>query len=218
MLDDLGVHAGVLVTTKGYRAGALARARNDGRNIDLQILSPDRLSNFQHVGTPIIWSGAHGVSLSIPEGWIVDDQPGEALVTIYPLGHTRESASGHSAFIYANILTKPSPAATLADVAAPHVRSTLDHAPNVHFETQALTINDRDGPRLALLRRARYAPEPSSLEHCLYIDHGDAVLLLGLWSPPGEAERLEAQLFALAADAFSAERRHLEARLAMEFP
>jgi hypothetical protein len=71
MLDDLGVHAGILVTTKGYSPGALARAANDSRNIELQILSPDRLSTFQHVGSPIIWLGTHGVSLSTPEGFCV---------------------------------------------------------------------------------------------------------------------------------------------------
>jgi hypothetical protein len=90
MLDDLGVCAGILVTTKGYSRAALNRAQNDPRDIDLQIIHPDRLSEYQHVGAPLIYRGDLGISLAPPPFWVVDvelvHEPGGALVMMYPLG------------------------------------------------------------------------------------------------------------------------------------
>lgn len=57
MLDDLCVEFGILVTTRGYSKAALSRAKNDPRNIDLQILTPDR---------QVRGSARHGHSLPRP--------------------------------------------------------------------------------------------------------------------------------------------------------
>src|ERR1700676_3313188 len=46
MLDDIRVSKGVLVTTKGYSKTAYARAQREPRDVDLQILTPDRLSQY----------------------------------------------------------------------------------------------------------------------------------------------------------------------------
>ena len=44
MLEDIRVSKGVLLTTKGYSKAAYERARREPRDIDLQILKPERLS------------------------------------------------------------------------------------------------------------------------------------------------------------------------------
>ncbi len=57
MMDDIRVSKGVLVTTKGYTKTAWERAQRDPRDIDLHILSPERLSEFQGIGDAFLWKG-----------------------------------------------------------------------------------------------------------------------------------------------------------------
>lgn len=111
MLDDLGVRAGILVTAKGYSEAALNRARNDPRDIDLQIIHPDRLSEYQHTATPLIYRGNLCISLVPPQFWVVDIEltqaPGGALAIMYPLGHSLSSAMRSADVIYCNIVARP---------------------------------------------------------------------------------------------------------------
>lgn len=207
MLDDLGVRAGVLVTTIGYTAGAIKRAKSVRRRIDLQILSPDRLSEYQHVGAPLIWRGLFGICLDPPLGWVADNElthaAGGPLVSMYPLGHTLESAAQNAGFSYANILSKPSASSTLTEIAAPHQANILVDEPDSTFTFEVLSLTDRDfSTRQALLRTATIGSRPFGQEHSLYIDYGEAVLLLVLLSPPGEADRLVPHLLEMARGAF----------------
>jgi hypothetical protein len=193
LLDDVGISSGVLVTTRGYTKAALARAKNHHSAIDLQILSPDRLSEYQHVGAPLIWRGSVGVFLDCPKGWVVDNQysetPGRWLVAMYPLGHTLESAASLSWFMYANFISKSAEAPTLSAVAAGHEANILSDAPGSRFTHSGDVVIDEDGvSREALLRTAEIETMKYGLEHSLYIDHGPHVLLIVLLSPPGESE------------------------------
>jgi len=206
MLDDLGVRTGILITTKGYTSGALARAEGEP-GIDLQILPPDRLSDYQRLGAPLIWRGAFGIWLEPPSGWIADDEltqrDGGALVAMYPLGHTLESARRLAAFSYANILSKPFAEATLDEIAAPHQANTLADEPDSTFDFEHLELVCRDGSsREALLRTAAIGAKPFGREHCLYVDYGEAVLLLVLLSLPSEAEVMVPKLLDMARTAF----------------
>ena len=72
MLEDIRVSQGVLVTTKGYTKTAYERAQRESRDINLQILSPDRLSQFQFVGCLWFWKGEVAAMVEPPSGWAVD--------------------------------------------------------------------------------------------------------------------------------------------------
>jgi Restriction endonuclease len=207
MLDDIGIDIGILVTTRGYTKAALARAKNDHRSIDLQILSPTRLSEYQHVGAPLIWRGTLGIFLDCPKGWTTDSElsggPGRWLVAMYPLGYTLESAAGDANFIYADILTKSDAEPTIEAIARRHeagIRS-MDAAATVGYST--FSVTDENGiERQALLRTATYSTLGSGREHSLYVDYGTYGLLIVALSRAGEAENMIALVREVAKNSF----------------
>ena len=103
MLNDIRVSKGVLMTTRGYTKTAWNRAENESRDIELHILTLEQLSRFHSVGCAILWKEQVGALVTPPDGWVVDNEqkpivPGSENradtppVTLYPLGHTRDSA------------------------------------------------------------------------------------------------------------------------------
>jgi hypothetical protein len=124
MLDDIRVSKGVLITKNGYSKAAYERARLEPRDIDLQILSPERLSQYQHVGCVWPWKGTLAAIVEAPEGWVVDiedtGKPGWCQFSMYPLGHTLESAKRMSPFVYGNIVLKTKEELTMEAIAARH--------------------------------------------------------------------------------------------------
>ncbi|RYG86941.1 MAG: restriction endonuclease [Alphaproteobacteria bacterium] len=207
MLDDLGVRSGILVTKRGYSKAALERARNDPREIDLQIIHPDRLSEYQHVGVPLIYRGELGVWLAPPPFWVADNEltneHGGPLVMMYPLGHSLESAMRSADVIYGDILSRSSEAETLADAAMPHERDLLLDEAGTEIEVSALKVSDWNKiTRDALLRWADIPSTPRDCELALYVDYGDQVLLLVARSLSRDRVRLEKMLIDVASDSF----------------
>jgi len=72
MLDDIRVSQGVLVTTKGYTKAAYDRAQRESRDVDLQILNPARLSEYQFIGCLWFWRDGVAAVVEPPNGWVVD--------------------------------------------------------------------------------------------------------------------------------------------------
>jgi hypothetical protein len=128
MLDDVRVSKGVLVTSKGYSKTAYKRTQREPRDIELRILPPDRLSEFQGLGFAWPWKAAGSIVVSAmvppPPGWVVDNQdtgkPGEPQFIMYPLGHSRESAKRYSPLIYGVISLKSSDHPTMETIALEH--------------------------------------------------------------------------------------------------
>jgi len=208
MLDDLGVRAGILVTTAGYSKAALSRAKNDPRNIDLQIVHPDRLSEYQHVGLPMLYREEFGISLAPPPFWVADlelnDRTDGPLVMMYPLGHSLTSALSYADVIYGRILARPEGAATLAEVAAPHAADLLLDQPGTRFEVSELQVKDRRGtPRDGLLRCADIPSTPPECEMALYLDYDAWIVLLAARSLGRDRAALEAMLVDMATDSFT---------------
>lgn len=88
MLDDIRVSKGVLVTTKGYTKTAHLRIERESRDIELRVLTPDRLSDFQHMGDAVLWHEPVAAIVSSPEGWVLDNQdsdPQQMQFAMYPL-------------------------------------------------------------------------------------------------------------------------------------
>ena len=91
MLDDIRVSKGVLVTTKGYSKTAYARAQREPRDVDLQILTPDRLSQYQYVGCAWLWRGPV-MAIVEPPNWMARRQSGHRQVWRVPVFHVPSRA------------------------------------------------------------------------------------------------------------------------------
>ena len=180
MLDDLRVSKGVIVTTKGFTKTALKRAQREPRDIDLQILPPERLSEFQGNSAIVVWNGPVLAIIAHLEGWIIDDErsgeEGWCLFSMYPLGHTLESAMKHSAFIYGNIVLKSEKLPTMEAIAQDHERIAREKFPEARFERLA-PLDPEQQPPTTLLR-VGHVPIHDGPEYSLYIDNPKGVLLL----------------------------------------
>jgi len=108
----------------------------------------------------------------------------------------------HGAIIYANILTKADEQMSLDQMSALHQLAMTDSDPGFIFSFQWFDLSDsRSVVRKALLRRAS-SEEQWGDEHALYIDYGEAVLLLVLNAPPHKSEEQLPLLFALYKTSF----------------
>jgi hypothetical protein len=208
MLDDVGIRNGIIVTSMGFSKAAQRRAANDRRGIELEIVIPERHSDHQHRGTPLIWHAPIGISFGLIDGWAVDteltDVPKGTLMMMYPLGHSRETAMHAAPVIYANFLSKPRGNETLEELASAHQADLANDDPSYVFELEQAILADRSGmPRSALVRRASGPPPIFGEEHAVYVDYGELVLLLVLCAPPGEAHLLFPKLLELYRDSFA---------------
>jgi predicted helicase len=80
MMDDVGIRKGLIVTSRGFTAAAAKRAANDDRHLNLHTIAPDRLSDYQFVGTPLLYRGSIAISLDCPKHWVVDTEHPDALM------------------------------------------------------------------------------------------------------------------------------------------
>ncbi len=69
-LRDIKASKGVLITNKGYSAGALNRATFDSHDIELRILDYGDIEHFLSFGC-IVYHGPHGAAISCPPGWVM---------------------------------------------------------------------------------------------------------------------------------------------------
>jgi hypothetical protein len=189
MLQDVRVSQGVLVTTKGYTKTAYERTKRESRDIDLQILSPDRLSEYQFIGCAWFWRGGSAAIVEPPRGWVVDvaDQEGPAQFSMYPLGHDRKSAMKMCPFLYGAIVPKTEATGTMDAIATEDERSVIALYPNAIFERiNSVASGKRNLPANMLLRVGRVDPSYGGPEYSLYVDMPKAVLRLVLLCPTGK--------------------------------
>ena len=193
MLDDVRVSKGVLMTTKGYTKTALQRIQNESRDIELRILTAERLSEFQSIGCAILWKGDVGAIASPPDTWVVDNErtPGSppCQFSMYPLGHTRESAMRLGGFLYGNIVLKSEHEPTMEAIAQRHEVEVIHTWPMAKFERlpPVQRSNWGDRPAEQTLFRVGYIDKGyRGPEYSLYIDHPKGVLVLVLLCPEGQ--------------------------------
>jgi hypothetical protein len=195
MLEDIGIRKGVLVTNKGYSKSAYHRARYGSRHIELRILAPERLSEFQHMGDAFPWVEPLAAVVSTPEGWVADKQDTRSdrmQFSMYPLGHTRDSAMRYGAFLYGNIILKREEQPTMEAIAALHEKGVLKECPAARFERLPpfLHRSRSNGEPVETLFRVGHIHEMyKGPEYSLYIDHPKGVLVLVLLCPEGEEKK-----------------------------
>jgi hypothetical protein len=193
MLDDVRVSKGILVTTRGYSKTAYQRAQNESRDIELRILTTERLSEFQNIGCAIPWKGPVAAVVSSPDTWVVDNEatPGSPACqfSMYPLGHTRDSAMRWGAFLYGNIVLKSEREPTMEAIASRHENDVIQKIPTAKF--RRLPSIDRESwagrvPEKTLFRVGYVHPSYAGPEYSLYIEHPKGVLVLVLLCPEGQ--------------------------------
>jgi len=191
MLEDIRVSQGVLVTTKGYTKTALSRAQRESRDIDLQILPPDRLSEYQFIGCAWFWKGGAAAIVEPPKGWVVDveDPAGPAQFSMYPLGYDRKSAMKMCPFLYGAIVPKTEATGNMEAIATEDERVVIARYPNARFERMnSPTSGLSHLPPNMLLRIGRVDPSYGGPEYSLYVDMPKTVLRLVLLCPSGQDE------------------------------
>jgi len=129
-----------------------------------------------------------------PIGWLVDNQDtgkcGGCQFSMYPLGHTLESAKRWCPFLYGNIVLKTQEMPTMEAIAAMHERVTIERIPTAKFERLPSLFPVVDGqPARSLFRVGHIDPSYGGPEYSLYLDCPKGVLLLVLLCPEGKDER-----------------------------
>lgn len=207
MLNDVELKRGAIVTAVGFSAAAKRRAANDACDLQLELIEPKRLSEFQQRGDPLIFHAPLGISFGLVDGWTCDVElasaPSGAAMAMYPLGHSLQSAMRGAPVIYANFLSKERGDETLAELAAEHQADLANDHPDFLFHVKHMKLADRSNTeRQCLLRTASGPPPIFGTEHALYVDYGVMSLVLVLCAPPGAAE-LSTLLLDLYRDSFS---------------
>jgi hypothetical protein len=191
MLEDIRVSQGVLVTTQGYSKTAQERAMRESRAIDLQILGPDRLSQYQFIGCLWFWKGDVAAVVEPPGGWVVDIEStgGPFQFSMYPLGHHRESAMKMCPFLYGAIARKTEAEASIEAIAAEDERVVIASYPAAKFEYLPTESTKETGKfHKALLRVGHVDLSYGGPEYTLYLDMPRAVLRLVLLCPSGQED------------------------------
>jgi len=142
------------------------------------------------------WNGPVAAIVSAPETWVVDNEHSPLLgsanpsdmpqFTMYPLGHTRESALQREAFVYGKIILKSPDAPTLEAIATLNERAVLEQCPTAVFERLAPLEREPSPGREAektLFRVGHIHSGYGGPEYSLYIDHPKGVLLLVMFCP-----------------------------------
>lgn len=106
MINDIGAHKGLMITSKGYSKAAIQRAYNDPIDIELDILNFADLDTYQSIGA-IPHAGDAGVVLPAPFGWVVDAKPEDkVLCYLYQRGLSIKKAKKRFEFMYVNFWRK----------------------------------------------------------------------------------------------------------------
>lgn len=191
MLDDIRVSQGVLITAKGYTKTAYERVQRESRDINLQILNPDRLSEFQFIGCLWFWRGEVAAMVESPNGWAVDVEniTGPFQFSMYPLGHDRASAMRRCPFLYGAIVLKTEAQPTMEAIAVSDERAILAQYPGAIFSRLPIfSSSDASKPNNLLFRVGNVDQSYGGPEYSLYVDTPKGVLRLVLLCPSGKEE------------------------------
>jgi Restriction endonuclease len=177
MISDLSAHRGILVASTGYTTGALARAHNEHQNdIELDVLSLDELHLLQGE-CAIPYSGAHGIIMRAPFGWIIDATRREGvLATSYQRGRNFETAEKAKEFMYFQVRKKDAECATL------HALIVLQNTTMRNANIEILSAPPRADARTKI-RSALIEGYPT-IEYTGFVEFEDFFFFAVLFCPP----------------------------------
>ncbi|MEQ1772060.1 MAG: restriction endonuclease [Devosia sp.] len=182
MIADVGAHRGLLVSSSGYTAAAAARAhRETNQDIELDVLTLEELKHLQ--GTLALpFSGAHGVVLPAPFGWVVDAQRREgAVACLYQRGYDLQAAGQAKEWMYLNFWHKDSDAPDL-DGLLKLQSKTLHDATISYFPG----VERRDARTAIRLAEVPGCPTP---EYTGFVEFSDFIFFAVLFTTPEMSKR-----------------------------
>jgi len=143
MVNDIGAHKGLMITSRGYSKAATQRAYNDPIDIELDILNFDDLDKYQgFVAMP--YSGGKGAVAPAPFGWVIDANPEDkVLCYLYQRGLDIKKAKKRFEFMYINIWHKRDDINTIDKLIEFQNENILTNNPNAKFSI-INTINRKD--------------------------------------------------------------------------
>jgi hypothetical protein len=143
-----------------------------------------------HAGEPWLWKGPVAAIVGLPEGWVVDNEPGQGFqFSMYPLLTTREKAMRFGVFLYGNIVLKTPSEPTLEAIALRHERDALQEFPSAEFKWLGPIAGEAAGQGRSpqtLFRMGKVPILGGGSEYSLYADSPKGVLVLVLLCPPDQ--------------------------------
>ena len=183
MMSDVDAHRGLLISSSGYTKAALGRAHSDpSHDLELDVLTLAELKAFQGP-LAIPYSGAAGVLLPAPFGWVVDATKRKGLVAcLYERGSDFEHACQANEWMYLNFWKKDADASTINDLLRVQ-QAVLGTAKIDLFEGPR-----RDDGRTTLIRKAEVPGYPTT-EYTGFVEFASFILFVVMFSPSNTTKR-----------------------------
>lgn len=186
LMSDVEAHRGILISTNGYTATAIARAHNQpNQDIELDIFSLAELKSFQGVSA-IPYSGDNGVLLDAPFGWVVDNLPQHGFVAcLYQRGSSINAASKAHEWMYINFWKKESHEKNLDDLLIEQKKGFQKERLKAKL-TILPGVNRADAKTLIRLAEVPSYPTP---EYTGFVEFEDFIFFVVLFTPVDVSKR-----------------------------
>lgn len=179
MIEDVDVHQGLLITSKGFSEAAINRAYYGHQKIELDIINFDDLLRHQAIEA-VPYSGNKCFLLSAPFGWVVDANPSENWVAcLYQRGRDLDSAQASNEWMYINFWHKEEQYNTLDNLIDSQNRNIDDVYSEVNIEIKEY-VKRKDNRKTKI--RVVSARELPCLEVTGYIEFDDFIVFAILFT------------------------------------
>ena len=132
--QDIGVAKGLMVSLRGFTAGAENRARNDASDVELEIANYNELQPYQG-GLGFPYMGSCGAMVTPPFGWVIDAQQyGFSPAIMYQSGLTAKDALNRHEFMYIKFFKFTTEMPDLESILAHQEREYRSEFPDSNFK------------------------------------------------------------------------------------
>lgn len=179
MLEDIGVHQGVLITNKGFSEAAINRAYYGPHKLELDILNFDELLKNQGVRA-FPYSGNKALLISAPFGWVIDNSRIiESLATLYQRGRSLQDAQKAHEWMYLNFWHKDEVIKNIDDLISFQNEDMAHYYTNLKIDIK-MGPNRKDGLQTKI--RIATAKELPCKEITGFIDWDDYIAFFVLFT------------------------------------
>lgn len=185
MLEDIGVHKGLLISKKGFSEAALNRAHFGPSEIELDILNFKDLYFFQGHGA-IPYAGNNGALVPAPFGWVIDIQTTHAwLATMYQQGSNLDNAMRNSEFMYIQFWNREKGGHTLEDLL--RIQENNFKSADLNAKIEFLPTIKRNDARV-MLRVANISHYPTA-EYTGFVEFDSFILFCVTFTPENRSRQ-----------------------------
>jgi hypothetical protein len=179
MLEDIGVHKGLLISKEGFSEAAYNRAHFGSTEIELEILNFKDLHLFQSHGV-IPYAGNNGALVPSPFGWVVDGQTTHAwLATLYLQGRTLNEAILDNEFMYIQLWDRRKDGDSLEDLLNFQELMFKEADPECSIEFLPTIKRKNEKTKLRVSNSKNYP----TLEYTGFVEFEDFIFFSVMFSP-----------------------------------